>query len=357
MPNGDAEALLTYEEVLAALPDRKHLLLGNGFSIACDPVFRYDSLYDHAVAAGLSERAQAVFERLGENNFEGAMSLLEDARWVGQQYGLGDDGERAMLDDVQHLKRALIEAIGESHLSHSGEVPNEKKEAALDFLNPYHNVFTVNYDLLLYWVTMFREPHPFEDGFRADPDDQDTPYVIFQERMGRRPGLYFIHGALHLYRAAGELRKHTWIRTGEPLIDQIRDSLAAGQYPVFVAEGSADNKLAQIRGDAYLSYCLGKLGRIRNPLVILGHSLRAADRHILETIAANRHLETVYVGLYGDPGSRGNRAIRAAADDMVARRAEFFPRRELDVCYFDSATANVWGEAVDAGRPPADGEP
>lgn len=194
MPNGDAEALLNYEEVLAALPDRKHLLLGNGFSIACDPVFRYDSLYDHAVAAGLSERAQAVFERLGENNFEGAMSLLEDTRWVGRRYGLGDDGERAILDDVQRLKKALIEAIGESHLSHSGEVPNEKKEAALDFLTQYHNVFTVSYDLLLYWVTMFREPHPFEDGFRADPDDQDSPYVIFQERMGRRPGLYFIHG-------------------------------------------------------------------------------------------------------------------------------------------------------------------
>lgn len=91
--------------------------------------------------------------------------------------------------------------------------------------------------------------------------------------------------------------------------------------------------------------------------MIFGHSLRTEDRHILETIAANQHLETVYVGLYGDPGSPGNRAVRAAADDVVARRAEFNFRQELDVRYFDSATANVWSEAVDAGRPPADGEP
>jgi hypothetical protein len=74
------EEYLTYQELLAALPERGrvHLLLGNGFSIACDPIFRYASLYDAAVEAGLSARAQQVFARHGTNNFEGVLRLLED---------------------------------------------------------------------------------------------------------------------------------------------------------------------------------------------------------------------------------------------------------------------------------------
>jgi hypothetical protein len=42
----------------------------------------------------LSHRAQRLFERIGTNNFEGAMRLLEDAHWVAQTYGLidGDAG-------------------------------------------------------------------------------------------------------------------------------------------------------------------------------------------------------------------------------------------------------------------------
>jgi hypothetical protein len=69
--------ILTYADVRQALGKRTaYLFLGNGFSIACDPIFSYESLFAAAVEAGLSARAQAVFERLGTNNFEGVMRLL-----------------------------------------------------------------------------------------------------------------------------------------------------------------------------------------------------------------------------------------------------------------------------------------
>ncbi len=61
---------ITYGEVRSRIgKSTSHLLLGNGFSIACDGKFAYASLYETAVAAGLSVRAQELFGYLGTNNF------------------------------------------------------------------------------------------------------------------------------------------------------------------------------------------------------------------------------------------------------------------------------------------------
>jgi hypothetical protein len=79
--------LLTYSDVRQRIGSgRSHVLLGNGFSISCDPVFKYQSLYEYAVNAGLSDTAKKVFEKLGTNNFEGVMRLLDDAHWVSVIY-------------------------------------------------------------------------------------------------------------------------------------------------------------------------------------------------------------------------------------------------------------------------------
>lgn len=60
-------AILSHDEVRRLIGDkRSYLLLGNSFSIACGPVFRYGSLYQVAVKAGLSRRAQLLFQRYGK---------------------------------------------------------------------------------------------------------------------------------------------------------------------------------------------------------------------------------------------------------------------------------------------------
>lgn len=341
--------ILTYKEVKKALGDgRSHILVGNGFSIACDPVFRYPSLYEAAVKACLSPRAQAVFERLGTNNFEGVMKLLDDTHWVAKTYGLIDSDRSEMLKDVKIVKRTLIEAVAQSHLDHTGEVPDERKDAALHFFSTYHNIFTTNYDLLLYWVVMHAgENPPFQDGFRSDEEDSEAPYLVFSHRLGDAKGLYYIHGALHLYVSEGELRKHSWIRTGERLTELIRKGLQAKNYPLFVAEGTPEKKLQQIQSNGYLWYCLDKLARIKGPLVVFGHSLGPSDQHIANAIAANLDFGDLYIGLHGDPDSKGNRAIRAATGRMKARRRDLTATRrrarELTVKYFDSKSARVWG--------------
>ena len=339
------QSLLSYSAVKERLSGRSHILLGNGFSIGCDPVFRYPSLYSASVEAGLSERAQSVFARLGTNNFEGVMRLLDDAHWVAKTYGLVDNDTSAMTTDVEVVKRALVDALAKSHLEHTGKIADGRKDAALDFLSTYHNIFTTNYDLLLYWVVMHRKDGPVhEDGFRADEGDSNAPYLVFAERLGQNRGIFYLHGALHLYLADGQLRKQSWSRSGECLTHLIRDGLRKSEYPLFVAEGSPEKKLAQIREHAYLWYCLDKFARIQNTLVVFGHSFGASDQHLADAIARNSKLSQLFVGLHGDPKSKENDAIRRGVSQIRAQRKEGEPQHALEVSYFDSDSARVWGE-------------
>jgi hypothetical protein len=347
MPTDEEFRLLHYNDVISELgSSRAHVLLGNGFSIACDPVFRYSSLFEAAVRAGLSERAQAVFQHLGTNNFEGVLRLLDDSQWVGGLYGLTPDQMRQIANDAEIAKRALVEAVTNSHLDHTGCVPDEKKAAAGRFLATFHNIFTTNYDLLLYWTVLHTGRATHQDGFRADDDDPEAPYLVFSERLGANKGIFFLHGALHFYIASGELRKHSWIRTGERLTDLIRAGLAEHQYPLFVAEGSPEKKLEQIQRTGYLWYALDKFARIEGPLVVLGHALGPSDQHIADVIGDNAKLVKLFVGLHGSPTSDGNLAVRASVQ-RIQRRREMRSRGRrtspLRVQFFDSQTAEPWG--------------
>lgn len=225
-------------------------------------------------------------------------------------------------------------------------------------MEPCHNIFTTNYDLLLYWTVLQSGTPSHQDGFRSDEDDPDTSYVIFTERLGGTKGLFYLHGALHLYVAAGELRKHSWRRTGQRLTELIRAGLNVGEYPLFIAEGTAEKKLEQIQRNGYLWYALDKLARIESPLVVFGHSFSEGDQHIANTLADSADLPALYVGLHGDPDSERNLQIRSVVDG-IARRREERERQRVEsrrsrrgrrggssafvVELFDSRSARPWG--------------
>lgn len=339
----------TYTEIIQSfrLITTVHLLLGNGFSIGCDPVFSYGSLYEAAKDTGLSERAQRVFDGMGINNFEGVMRLLENVQWAGSLYGLPDQGVKDIQTDIEIVKETLVRSVATSHLDHSGLLSDEKKAAALRFLSTYKNVFTTNYDLLLYWVSMSTNPPPYGDGFRSPIEDSEAPFLVFTERLGNSKGMFYLHGALHLYLVGGELRKHSWVRTGLRLTDLIRAGLEEGQYPLFVAEGTPEGKLEQIQRHGYLWYCLDKLARIKSPLVVYGHALGPSDAHIVSALADNPELPEVIVGLYGDPTNAFNQEIINSCEQMISRRELQLKHRRgaipLKVRYFQSETASVWG--------------
>ncbi len=343
--------LITYNDVLREIPNTKHLLLGNGFSIACNKKFEYPNLFEYVKKTSLNPHVLKVFEYLGTNNFEGVMRLLEDSKWIAKHYELerAKGVKSSISRDLTSIKKSLVSAIAKTHLPNPSTISDDRKNRCVSFLEPYQNVFTTNYDLLLYWVANHgQEKLKEQDGFRASVDDPGAEYLVFSEHLGQNKGILFLHGALHLYVEGGETRKHSWVRSKKSLIELVKNGLENGQYPLFVAEGKAEKKMAQIQRSGYLFYCLGKLERIASPLVIYGLSFSENDRHIIHAIADNRDLDRVFIGLHGRIDSRINKQIIHIGNWMMKRRKEHISAakgrraKELDIKYFSSKTVPVW---------------
>ena len=212
-------------------------------------------------------------------------------------------------------------------------------------------VFTLNYDLLLYW-TLMHDDMPFgeqvqlerNDGFGNDEDDPDADYVVWQGETGAHSArIHFLHGALHLFDSGNELKKYTWVRKNIPLIEQARDAINNNAYPLFVAEGTSAQKKDKIRHNAYLYQGFKQLtanaGQGKHCFFIFGHSLAENDDHILKRLARGR-FPKLYVGIYGDPNSKPNQWIVERANSLAGPR---LARSPLEVAFFDAASAKVWG--------------
>lgn len=345
-------SLITYPQVLEQIKDEQtvHLLIGNGFSVDCDKIFSYPSIYQKAVENGLSKRAQGLFEKLGTNNFEGVMHLLDNAHWVAHHYGLLDKSCSELLKDNELIKQTLVQILCMSHPPSQSDIADNKKEFAQKFFNRYTHIFCTNYDLLPYWVNMYNDEKKFQDGFREDHNEPDAEYLVFSERGKNNRTLYYIHGALHIYVAQnGETHKLSYARTQQPLMNLINQGLENHEYPLFVAEGNSEKKLLQIHQNAYLNYCFEKLGRVKGTLVIFGNSLGNSDTHIRNVIAENMDFNKIYISMYGDPNLQVNQNLLRSSESIKARRIHLAKKSKhpLEIYFFDSVSANVWGNQPD----------
>ena len=110
---------MTFEDALSAASNmggKKHILLGNGFSIGAHQRFNYGTLYQQAVNSGLSSRIRRLFRRYGTANFEEVLHQLEQGRWLVSQYGLGKSTTvREMAKDYETVKQSLIDSIAANH--------------------------------------------------------------------------------------------------------------------------------------------------------------------------------------------------------------------------------------------------
>ncbi|TIT19086.1 MAG: DUF4917 family protein [Mesorhizobium sp.] len=337
---------------------KRHLLLGNGFSIACRAdIFHYGSLFAQADFSAAPE-VVSVFKALDTQDFEAAIHALENAAKILPAYtSYGDTAPATILKHASVLKEILVQTIAGNHPHVPLDIPDDKFWACRHFLSHFLSgakagcVFTLNYDLLLYWTLMHGDM-PFgapinlatNDGFGNDEDAPDADYVVWQgETNAHSACVMFLHGALHLFDSGKELLKYTWIRKGIPLIDQAREALASNAFPLFVAEGTSAQKKAKIRHNAYLyqgfKLFTANVQTGTHCLFIFGHSLAENDDHILTRIGRGR-CKKLYVGLYGDPLADWNQKIIVRAQTLAGMRTEKWP---LEVDFYDAESAKIWG--------------
>lgn len=342
--------LLDFTDAMKQCKKAPHALLGNGFSVACRPnLFNYSRLLDQA---NLADRPQAreAFDRLGTTDFEIVMNGLSRAAELAEVYGTSDGSLAGRFrEDAEALKEVLVQTIAGTHPDLPKAITDDECAAAKRFLSNFRGrrdqkIYLLNYDLLTYWALMRSDVEPelqFDDGFRQ-PEDGPEDWVVWESNRHNQD-LFYLHGGLHIYQSGPEIRKFTWCNTRVPLMDQIRAALDENRFPLYVAEGTWEDKLTRIRGSDFLGRGRRSFRQIGGSLFIYGMSLSDNDDHILRAIASG-NVEQLFVSVYGGMETEANRLLCERALALNERRQSVGSRnpKPLQVKFFDAESANVW---------------
>lgn len=354
--------ILTFEQAIdTSGAGRRHILLGNGFSISWkDSVFRYDSLLNQAAFDSISVPAIEIFEALDTTDFEYVMRSLNDSSKIIPIYQPNSSEISAnMVTDSSKLRDVLVKTIADNHPERPSEITEDEYENAINFLSRFDgNIYTLNYDLLLYWVMMkaySQNKFKCTDGF-IDPEEEST-YVVWDTSGSNHPRVYYLHGALHLFDSGIELQKFTWVRTQKRLIEQITEALSRNLYPHFVSEGTSEQKLKHIRHSDYLSrgfQSFSGIGRIKegqDSLFIFGHSLADNDDHILSVIPKS-NIVMLFISVYGSTTTDAFQKKQRKAELLKQKRAEIIKdmksngsknlKKPLEIYFYDALSVKVW---------------
>jgi hypothetical protein len=139
--------ILSYSDVLAETDERRHLLLGNGFSISCRPdVFTYGKLFERADFTNLT-RARQAFDALSTRNFESVIRTLRNFALLASVYAPGDaDGKARAGEDADALREVLVGAVANSHPDRPHDIQSSEYLKCREFLRGYKSINTLNYD-------------------------------------------------------------------------------------------------------------------------------------------------------------------------------------------------------------------
>lgn len=343
-------SIMNYDEVLKAIKEHKrYLLLGNGFSMAYNPKrFSFTSLLDNAVERELITKTSPiykVFTQFDTKDFEEVVKLLETSTKVLKTYGvLSKADEKKILDDSKSLKKYLVDVITNNHPDKITEISDDEFFNSSSFIKNFEKVYTLNYDLLLYWscikLQSFIQEEQIQDsildisdGF-YDPHEQTTNYVVFGND-GASQNIYFLHGGLHIFDKKSEIIKNTFSRTDKSLKEQTLENLNKDIYPIFVSEGTSEQKKAKIIHNAYLNHCyksLSSIGTKNSSLVIFGTLLKRNDTHIRKAILKSK-VENIYIGVSNEDEAK-------EFDDFIEQSSKL--KKAKKVYFYDYRTAKVW---------------
>lgn len=339
-----------YDWVRGGLKSRPILILGNGFSMAYDPArFSYSALADLAsLDASFPPNARALMQAEATADFERIMRRLDEASQT--LAAIDREKYQELIDALEHevtqLREALATAIAALHPDRPHEINSNAYERVRQFLDRFHRIFSVNYDLLLYWTLMQEFDNTeiasrvSDDGFRDSGIDGDETVLWNIYDTGGQI-VYYLHGALHLFEGSDGLRKITFTRTNKPLIEQIREQLSERRYPLYVAEGTSASKLKRINESGYLTRGLRSIPACRSGTLVFGHSLDHNDDHVFEAIVRGK-TPRIAISIYGDPNSLANVEIRSRGDKLAIRRLAYNEKQPLAVEYFSAESVELW---------------
>lgn len=321
-------ALESFDDKITSLPDGETLsvLLGNGFSQAWNSsIFDYKNLLQQANFGDRDGIIRDIFNTFDTYDFEKVMRSLEAAETICHSYGIDRTKIDEINNDKEQLKTSLIDAITNTHPARSSHVTRVQYGNAKPFIKQFSKIFTLNYDLLLYWIVnkydILPQGYFSNDGFRGITWGNISSQTVF-----------FLHGGLHIYDDQLSIKKHTFREDIDTsIVEQVRDNLNQGKFPLFVSEPTHEKKKSRIEHNPYLNACFQALKKLDGALFIHGHSMDENDRHIFDQIN-DSNVNKVFVSIHGNENSRQNRETISNAQRFITKHTEFY----------DASSAIIW---------------
>jgi len=328
-------------EHIAQNYQRGTILLGNGASIAVSPSFGYDSLLDHARRENiLSDDVQQLFHFFRTQDFELILRLVWQASNVNRSLQIPDNRTNQAYLNVRDC---LIQTVRNVHPAYdlvSAHIPN-----MYHFLQRFDTVISLNYDLLVYWTMTYglniQDGHLFKDCFRNGTFDD--AWWKFRDCYRERTNtlVFYPHGNLALSQdtVEQELKIHN---AGEGLLEAILSAWRSERVvPLFVSEGTRQQKISSIQNSYYLSTVYREvLTSQRFTLTLFGWGLGEHDRHLLQRMRGTG-IQRVAVSVFRGDQAYCNYAYQTIQDDLGP----------VNVDFFDSEGPGCWINAVPPALP------
>ncbi|MBJ7532877.1 DUF4917 family protein [Rhodomicrobium vannielii ATCC 17100] len=315
---------IAFDEAIEQTKDKdRALLIGNGFSIEH---FHYRNLLEQANLAD-DDPLRSLFAAFDTFDFEAVIRALEQAAVVERAYQRERHAEQ-FRNDAQRLREALGHAIRATHPEHRENIQDRIPSCA-QFLQNFGKVFSLNYDLLLYWVALALPQ--FRDGFGLGEELHGFRGPFREDAYCE---VYNPHGALHLFQtSAGEVEKR--VHDGDGIIAAITRTIThSRRIPLYVAEGSWKAKLRKINSVSYLRHCYRKLSETTGVMFIYGHSGARNDLHIYRAIFKSS-VEHLFFCVH-----RPTTAINEIDAELAWYQRRFNPNKGYTLV--DAETAQVW---------------
>ncbi|ACT06330.1 conserved hypothetical protein [Dickeya chrysanthemi Ech1591] len=313
------------------------ILLGNGASIAVSPRFAYGSLLEHVTQReSLAEDVRRLFDFFKTKDFELILRIVWQASNVNKSLEIEDVRTH---EAYLRIRECLIQAVRDVHPEH-GEV-NEQLPYIYEFLKRFNTVISLNYDLIVYWTMTYgldiNDHHRFKDCFLTrglfEQDWQRLRGMLGNEQSNTL--VFYPHGSLILCRNRVEQEHKIHIR-GSGLLESILESWQSEEVvPLFVSEGTYEQKVSSIQSSYYLSTVYREiLTEPRENLVILGWGMGEHDVHLLKRMARTR-IQRVAVSVF-----RGDQAYCTRVNQLI--RDNLGPHVLIE--FFDSESPGCWNQ-------------
>lgn len=300
-------------------------------------MLNYGSLFEKFLD-NCEQRDAELFQGFGTTNFELIQEQLLNARKVNELLRLPID---PIDPAIKKLREGLIISVQQVHPL-AQDIDPEMLQKVSEALDPFEDVYTLNYDLFLYRIIMISKDRSekikirrHNDYFWKSYNHGFLEFAGFDELNNKH--VYYLHGALFLFPGHrldyhNDLKLRRGDQPFDELIEAVSRRIEQGTLPLFVSEGKPEDKMRTIYGSPYLRFAYRKLEESNRPLVVYGWSVSEQDKHILSILQpkgyGSRRLLAVSIYM----GSKSKTKLEEELAFMKARLAGH------DVAFFDSST-------------------